>query len=239
MAGLDQCEYLAVWESGSALDPVRRAVAVLAAIQGESPEQCAEVDVGSRDVLLGRLLATLTGPTAFAVSDCAGCGALLDVPVDVAAVCAFPVHEPGATLTTAVDDEPVSYRLPTSEDLLAVADEPPPAARRALLARCLDLDLTGMADDDVAHIGEAVERAMDEAAPAGAIDLVVRCPACAHVAGLPLDVPTLLWAEIEMQAANVLEDVHVLATAYGWTEADVLALGPLRRAAYLAMAAVS
>ena len=149
------------------------------------------------------------------------------------------MHEPGTTLTTSVDGKALSYRLPTSEDLLAVADVPEASARRALLARCLDLDLVGMTDDDVAHIGEAVEHAMDEVAPAGAIDLVVRCPACAHVAELPLDVPALLWAEIETQAANALEDVHVLATAYGWTEADVLALGPLRRAAYLAMAAVS
>jgi hypothetical protein len=33
----------------------------------------------------------------------------------------------------------------------------------------------------------------------------------------------------------VLGDVHELARAYGWSEPEVLALSPWRRAAYLAL----
>ena len=77
---------------------------------------------------------------------------------------------------------------------------------------------------------------MEQAAPAGAVDLLVRCPDCGLESALPLDVPALLWAEIEAQASALLRDVHALATGYGWTEADVLDLSPRRRASYLALA---
>jgi hypothetical protein len=42
-----------------------------------------------------------------------------------------------------------------------------------------------------------------------------------------------LWAEIEARARRLLREVHILATAYGWTEAEVLSLGENRRARYV------
>ena len=35
------------------------------------------------------------------------------------------------------------------------------------------------------------------------------------------------------RAVQLLDEVHQLATAYGWTEAEILALSDTRRAAYL------
>ncbi|MET0722074.1 MAG: hypothetical protein ABWY64_14700, partial [Tardiphaga sp.] len=48
-----------------------------------------------------------------------------------------------------------------------------------------------------------------------------------------LDMPDYFWGEIENWAQQTLDDVHRLATAYGWDEESVLALTPARRAAYL------
>jgi hypothetical protein len=76
---------------------------------------------------------------------------------------------------------------------------------------------------------------MERVPPAGAVDLVVHCPACELSATLPLDIGALLWAEIQERAAGLVRDVHVLASSYGWTEADVLALSPDRRASYLVL----
>ena len=77
---------------------------------------------------------------------------------------------------------------------------------------------------------------MEHAAPAGAVDLLMRCPDCGLDSALPLDIPALLWAEIGTQASALLREVHALATSYGWTEADALELSPRRRAIYLALA---
>jgi hypothetical protein len=236
MPGLDPRHLLEIWEDGSVQGPVSRAVILLAAIRGEQVATAAEVDVGTRDVHLAKMLAEIAGTVVPAIADCGRCGALLDVPVDLTAICALPVHEPGEALTAAAGDRRVSFRLPTSRDLLALSGLPAAAARRALLARCLGLTPGSLTGDHAGPLGEAVEEAMEVAAPAGAVDLMVQCPGCGAGMSLPLDLPELLWAEIEAQVSEVLEDVHALAAAYGWTEADVLALTPMRRAAYLAMA---
>jgi hypothetical protein len=227
--GLEPRELLELWEAGSAQDPPRRAVTLLAAARGGSTAEAAEFDIGTRDVLLARLLGSLSGGQVPACADCPGCGVVLDVLVDVAAVAGLPVHEPGERLSVLVDGAQVPFRLPTTADLIAQADCPPGRARATLLAACLGVEPE---PETVA----AAEAAMEQAAPAGAIDLLVRCPDCDLDSLLPLDVPALLWAELEARACALLRDVHALAVSYGWTEADVLELSPRRRAMYLALA---
>ena len=50
-----------------------------------------------------------------------------------------------------------------------------------------------------------------------------------------LDAGGFVWAEIESRARRVLWEVHTLASAYGWSESESLALGDRRRAVYLEM----
>jgi hypothetical protein len=226
-------ELLTLWDAGSTQDPVWRAVTLLAAARGGPAAQAATVDVGSRDVLLAGLFRLVAGDQVPACADCPGCGVVLEVPVDVAAVAALPVHEPGQRMTVLMDGAEVPFRLPTTADLIALRGCPPDQARKALLAACLG---TGPEAAPEAETGTAVETAMEQTAPAGAIDLLVRCPACGLDSSLPLDMPVLLWAEIEAQASALMRDVHALATSYGWSEADVLDLSPRRRAVYLDLA---
>lgn len=63
------------------------------------------------------------------------------------------------------------------------------------------------------------------------------CPACAHHFLLLLDPGSLLAEELRMKAARLLGEVVALARAFGWREADILALSASRRAAYLAAVA--
>jgi hypothetical protein len=225
-------ELLAVWEAGSVQDPLRRAATLLAAIHGGPMAKAAEFDVGTRDVLLAGLLSSVSGAQVPACADCSGCGAVLEVQVDLAAVAALPVHEPGERLSVLVGGTEVPFRLPTTADLISLRGWPPHRAHAALLAACLGVKPETAPEP---KIGAAVEAAMERAAPGGAVDLLVRCPACGLDCSLPLDVPALLWAEIEAQAGALLRDVHALAASYGWTEADVLDLSPRRRAMYLAL----
>ena len=233
MLGLGSRELLAAWEAGSAQDPARRALTLLAVARGGPTAEAAAFDVGTRDVLLAGLLGLVAGGQVPACVDCPGCGVVLDVQVDVAAVAALPAHEPGTQLSVLVDGIEVPFRLPTTADLIALGGCPPDLAHAALLAACLGI-APGTAPEP--EVGAAVEAAMERAAPAGAVDLLVRCPDCGLDSSLPLDVPVLLWAEIEAQASALLRDVHALAISYGWTEADVLDLSPRRRAMYLALA---
>jgi hypothetical protein len=48
-----------------------------------------------------------------------------------------------------------------------------------------------------------------------------------------LDAAALTWAQVRAAAGRLLGDIADLAAAFGWTEAEVLALPERRRAAYL------
>ena len=43
--------------------------------------------------------------------------------------------------------------------------------------------------------------------------------------------------DLSEHLSTLIDDVHRLAAAYGWSERDILALGPQRRAAYLELCA--
>ena len=44
-----------------------------------------------------------------------------------------------------------------------------------------------------------------------------------------------LWKEVRNAARRLLGEIHQLASAYGWSERAIAAMGPGRRAAYLGM----
>jgi hypothetical protein len=67
-----------------------------------------------------------------------------------------------------------------------------------------------------------------------AVDLT--CPSCQEPWEVTLDIVTYLWDEIAAEARRLIYEVDVLARAYGWREADVLAMTPQRRQAYLELA---
>ena len=229
---LPPAELLSVWEHGGGQDPVRRALSLVGAFHDSPAEVPPRLDIGTRDVLLANLLRALVGDQVLACADCPACGVLLDLSVDLRAVVELPMIETGAWMNVEVGDQMVRFRLPTSEDLLSVAGLSPPRARAGVLRACL-----GIGPDDVLtpEVWRAVDAAMEEVAPAGAVDLLVQCPECGIESAVPLDVPALLWSEVDAEAVRLLRDVHDLALRYGWTESDVLALSPRRRASYLAM----
>jgi hypothetical protein len=61
------------------------------------------------------------------------------------------------------------------------------------------------------------------------------CPSCGHEWQSLFDIAAFFWAEIAAQARRLLREVHQLASAYGWREADILAMSARRRRAYLEM----
>jgi hypothetical protein len=78
-------------------------------------------------------------------------------------------------------------------------------------------------------------QALAEADPLAETLLKLRCAVCSHEWQEPLDIADYLWSEIEARARRLLIEVHSLASAYGWSEADILALSEPRRRLYLDM----
>ena len=76
---------------------------------------------------------------------------------------------------------------------------------------------------------------MAEADPQADIQLALSCPACGHQWLSTFDIVSFFWSEINAWAYRILREVHILASAYGWREADILAMSPYRRQLYLEM----
>jgi hypothetical protein len=243
MRELTGMELLNLWERGQAEPPARRALALLAAACPETPVgELARLEIGRRDRLLLALRERTIGPRLGGVAACPACGGRLELElaVDDLLVAEGAVETP---LTLAAAGFEVRFRLPNSLDLLALdgADPDPAAARCRLLAACL---LEARSPDGGPAPAEALPEAvlhavaarMSEADPQAEIELALECAVCGQSWLAPLDVVAFLWAEIDALARRLLYDVHVLASAYGWREAEILALSPWRRRAYLEMA---
>jgi hypothetical protein len=240
MRPLTPTELLDVWERGQALLPVQRALALLATACPEVPaDQLAGLPIGRRDGLLLGLREATFGPTLAALAGCPSCGERLEMSFRTADI-RFPAEMvPPDGLTLCVAGHTVRFRLPDSRDLAAVAAVDPAAIPTLLLERCLlsaqcGTELCG-ADQLPPAVQEAIAERMARADPQADVRLTMACPACGKECSLAFDITSYFWTELDAWARRLLGEVHLLASAYGWRETDILALGPFRRQLYLEM----
>jgi hypothetical protein len=218
MGELSGAATLELWDAAHALRPVERAVA-LACADGEDADDVAQLPLGRRDERLLALHAAVAGSAIEATASCPHCGESAEFSLDV-----DDLLVRGAEAVPA----PEGWRSPNSRDLEAAEDAlDADAAERVLLERCVG---GGELTDEARR---AVAAAMAEADPLAEVLVDVACPGCGTTFVAELDVSAFVWAEVRAAALALLRDVDVLARAYGWTEAEVLALGEGRRQAYL------
>jgi hypothetical protein len=235
-------QLLRAWEVGVGHGPARRALALLEALDPSSGgRDPAALTIGERDQALLAVRERLFGPALVGVTECAECGEQLELALAAAALRAEPSPDPVRELAVVVEDVELRVRPLIAGDLLA-ADELPSVeeARVALLERCLLQALRRGLPVTAAELPEsavlAAAEALAEADPGANPMVALRCPACGAEAEEPLDVGAFLWQELEAAAARIVREVDSLARAYGWSEPDVLALSPRRRAMYLELA---
>ncbi|MEU1515431.1 hypothetical protein ABZ490_25335 [Streptomyces sp. NPDC005811] len=234
-------ELLAAWEIGLALpaSSAQRAVLLHAlARPGRAADDLLGVPVGTRDADLLGLRAALFGDVLSVRIGCPACGADLEFDVDATGLAAAAPAADPEPLTDG--DWTVRFRLPTPADLLAVRDRAVADPRHGLAARLVIEARQGDRAVPADGLPERVVRLLAEAVaaadPAADISFAMTCPDCGGPVRAQLDIATYLWDELDSWARTTLADVHALASSYGWTESDVLALSPLRRRYYLELA---
>jgi hypothetical protein len=229
MNGLSAPDIVRVWERGALQHPIDRALTILAAAVPETGDAAlGDLPIGERNRRLLAIRARTFGEDIEALATCTACGERVAMHVP-ATVLGDRLPDPGAG-----SDRPPDVRRLTSRDLAAAARCADAGSARLLLARRALADAaTGDETVLAPEAVEAVGRRLQEIDPLAVVLLDVHCPACGAAWECELDVAEFLWIEIEAQALRVLRDVHVLASAYGWREVDILALSPLRRRAYL------
>jgi hypothetical protein len=238
---------LDAWENGVGGSPTSRALGLLAVTSpGAEPGHLAELSLGARDVELLRMRALLFGNGIDAVGHCPACGTALDIGFDLRDILGSApertsVESPPPSSQVIVDGYMATVRAPDSNDILAVLDAEavPGDPARSLLDRCV-IELTPPGERAAPlpeHIAEALAAEIARLDPFARIELDLTCEDCGQSWHSPFDVIGFVWMEIGAWARRLLREVHTLASAYGWREADILAMSPRRRAAYLELVA--
>lgn len=239
MPTLSAADWLDAWEHSLALAPALRPCALLAPVLADGLEAAKRLCIGARDAGLLDLHAALFGPRMNATAICPACGERQEFDLDVGDLRqAAPVRRQ-STLEWHDGAIRVSFRLPDSLDLAAIeATGTQDQAERLLLQRCCisayagdrEIAATDLPERAVAGLAEA----MAAADPQALAELVLSCPVCHHTWQEALDIGAYLQEALGYWAEQMLDQVHLLASTYGWREADILGLAPQRRARYLA-----
>jgi hypothetical protein len=240
MSALDATTLLTAWEQGVSQHPLQRAMTLLAlACPHKSVNEWAGVSIGERDRQLFQLREELFGSKLEAVAGCPKCGMSLELSFSTRDLQTPPAETLSPeSLSLNSGGYEVNYRLPTTTDLLEVAEQKS-QARELLLERCVNARQGAIEVPAAMLPGPLVElvgEKMAQADPQAEIQIAMTCPACSHQWTAVFEICSFLWGEIEDWAERLLHDVHSLAKAYGWSERDVISMSARRRRLYLEMA---
>jgi hypothetical protein len=233
MKFLSPRELLEIWERGSRLQPLDQGLLVLsAALPGIQPDEIAGWPLGRRNRALLELHAACIAPQLQAWAECDNCRERMEFEVDTRSFLSTFERSDSQKETVVVNG--IAFRLPSSRDLALALQEPDPnqGARRILETCCIGESFVAWSAGDVNAIGEKLAIADPMAEPR----LSLTCPACGKEQEESLDLLAFVWSELQALAKRLLRDIHTLASAYGWSEPEILSLSNYRRSKYVELA---
>jgi hypothetical protein len=229
---------LRIWEQGQRGHSVNKALALLAAVlPNRTFAELADLNLGTRDALLLRLRERTIGPDLKGYTTCPRCGVVIDFTLSIRDLLVTAPEAPREEVLATGKWE-IRFRPVTSRDLEAVSRAGSVEAARALLVRRVVLETfhKGRRVDPRELPDEAVQALaarLEELDPQAELPLALACGACKHEWLALFDAGAFFWTEIHALAERILNEVHVLAHFYGWSEAEILALSAARRQYYL------
>jgi hypothetical protein len=247
---LSASELLDLWERGIGVPPVEQGLLLLQAAYPEIPaSHLLDLSIGQRDAILMRLRDKTFGASLSGLAVCPSCGEKVEISFPLVQLYANGGrYTDPLTLSSIAQPKRIetggfelSFRLPNSRDLLRLPADSE-SARLTLLQTCVldarragqPVDASDLSDDVV----ETLTRQMDDSDPLANLHLPLNCPACKHSWEVMFDILSFFWSEINAWAQRLLRELHILASAYGWREADILAMSAWRRQKYLELIGV-
>lgn len=248
MRRLTAIDMLSVWEQGLNHPPLYRALLLLMSTHPElEPNEIAEWSIGRRDQHLLQLRKQLFGDSLKNSCLCPQCSERIEWQNSVNDIL-IDKQVNDAEYVLDVDTYKIRFRLPNSLDIAAVINiEDKDKAQTDLLKRCVlgvtnkgkEMFRTTLPNKPTSQLPnkvvEALSRRVEFLDPLAEIVIDLTCPACAHRWDALFDISRFLWSELNTWAESTIQMIHVLASAYGWSEQEILTLSPVRRQLYLGM----
>lgn len=226
---MDLARIFALWE---ATEPVSGRSARMLAVAGEREPGALSLGMAARRIM--KVRETFAPPQIAAVADCNSCGQRHDVNLDTIMFDADAASEP---LIVEHAGWRAQIRLPSLDDIAAAAQCANVQDAAELLAARAVKALEGPpGEPPPPSLLLAIEEALDAADPLADPRIALTCVSCGSMWTASFDPAEFLAAEIATIARQQLAEVATLARAYGWSEADILAMPAARRRAYRALA---
>ncbi|MCW3476057.1 hypothetical protein [Limobrevibacterium gyesilva] len=175
--------------------------------------------LADHDRLLAAVFDALYGDQVEARTICAACGERLEITLSLTA---FAAALPDVTADIAGPHADGTFTLPDGRRI-----RPPSVADLANAARgggAASLRAACVIAGDPEADPEALDAALEAAAPALARDVSATCPHCATTQPVRFDLAAFLVAALARERPFLLRETHLLARAYGWSHAEILAL---------------
>jgi hypothetical protein len=212
-----------------------------------TPEFARSLTVGDREALLLHLRRITLGDRLSCVFSCAACGEKMDLDLKASQLLLPPYSYQGwnhhATCADAGGSCEVQFRLPNGADqecAAALVQHDEEQAVFLVLRRCIKnlADVGGRSIEGVpAAVARELPQLMADLDPQAELALNAACPACGATVQLFFDTAQYLLREIAQSSELLFREVHLLASHYHWSEAEILAMTGSRRRRYLAVIA--
>ena len=231
-------DLLVAWEREAERTTPHRGLELLRLASGIASDP-RTTTLGNRDAQLLALRAATFGDELIGLARCPGCGRDVELTVSARELMASAAPAQEATVTSTFDGYAVSARRVTVADLAAAtqrATDVQDVRTRLLEMIILDASRDGrpaLAGDLPPQLLDDLEERLGAADALADTQFLLRCPDCGADWAEPFDVTDFFWTETNAWAVRLLEDVHQLASAYGWPESTILDMAERRRRTYL------
>ncbi|HAE59211.1 MAG TPA: phage baseplate protein [Anaerolineae bacterium] len=248
MRPLSASNLLEIWERGLGKTPLEQALVILAvAFPQAAWDTLAKLTIEQRDTTLFHLREQTFGSQLKGLADCPACGEKLELTFtanDLRSMGLLPnptlslpdTNQAGALLRRKGYE--IHFRLPTSADLLNIERlAEVELAHRHLLEACIisarHRKNAVPFSELPSPITQAIIEQIGQSAALANLTIESTCPDCGQQWKIVFDVVSYFWSEINAWAMRMMREIHVIASSYGWSEADILAMSAWRRQRYL------
>lgn len=237
---MDAARLLELWDHVWAQPPEGRWLALMGELVCAG-QPLTELSVGQCEQQALEMRRRLFGDEANAVTTCPMCSARVELTFRMSELAEMhndDQSDPMGWRTFDWNGRLVRWRLPCAADLVALrADESPELQRAALLASCVEQSLPDTEEEEaiLASTTLAAElcRVMSAGDPLADMRFDLTCGECELQWQVLFDAGAFLWREIDSWARRLLGEIHALASAYGWSQQEIVSLSPARRGYYL------
>jgi hypothetical protein len=240
---LSTSDLVEMWEQGCNRPTVARALLLLSRCgpKRSGPEVSA-LSIGQRNQALLGVHERMFGDRLECRVACPECGDELEFELDSRALASDGYVDAAldAVYELREEDVEIQFRVLDSHNLAAASRctsvehaRQVLVGRSVLSARRANLELA--AEDLPASTVAALADELERVDPSIVWRLSLTCDGCGSAWSTSLDLVAYVWKKVASRAGQALSDVHELASAYGWSEAQVLGLSDARRQAYLGL----